>query len=179
VKTYLREFRPATQKVVLCPNDRSVIVDNRQAILDLLDLADYVIVNETEAEELFGMSDHDIAAQMRERGKVGAITNGIYGATIFDATETLEVDAAEPPRARENNNGAGDAFAAGYLAGIIWGYDLRSAGEIGRFCAGEILTVVGARPDEYQARAVLDLIEQRRRPMRLTCPSPAGDSEKS
>lgn len=156
ILSYLENIRPASQKIILCPNDKSVIVEHSAAIARLVELCDYIIMNESEAETLFkGASDIAIADYMRDRGQAGAITNGVYGATIFDSETTLSIEGAVAPRPKVNTNGAGDAFTAGFIAGLLWGYDLAGSGEIGRLCAGEILTVTSARPELFQAKAVL------------------------
>jgi len=56
--------------------------------------------------------------------KVDAIS-----ATVFDTT------------------GAGDLFAAGFLYGILKGFDLRKAGMIGSVLAGNVIEVAGPKMD--------------------------------
>ena len=40
--------------------------------------------------------------------------------------------------------GAGDFFAAGFLAGLAHGWDLEKCGTVGSLLAGEVIKVVGA-----------------------------------
>lgn len=156
ILTYL-DNRPAEQRIIFCPNDTSVIVSHEGAMKRLLDHADILIMNVNEAEMLFpDVSDAGAIKQLGAQGKIGAITDGPYGATIFDGGKHCKVNAAQPPRLEVNTNGAGDAFAAGFLAGMILGLSLEWSGELGRYCAAEILTVTPARPDPFQATAALN-----------------------
>jgi sugar/nucleoside kinase (ribokinase family) len=45
-----------------------------------------------------------------------------------------------------DTNGAGDAFAGGFLFGLCRGYGLRDAAALGNRCAAAIITHAGARP---------------------------------
>lgn len=153
---FLESDRIENQKVILCPNDTSVLRQHDTSIERLLDYTDCLIMNEIEAGELFGPDcDFEIADYLSEQGKLGAITDGVFGATIFDKAGAHAIKQAHEPRPKVNTNGAGDAFAAGFIAGMMWGLDLTGCGELGRLCAGEILTATGARPELFQARDVL------------------------
>jgi sugar/nucleoside kinase (ribokinase family) len=46
-----------------------------------------------------------------------------------------------------DQNGAGDMFASGFLYGLALGADPVEAAELGSLCAGEIITHLGARPE--------------------------------
>jgi sugar/nucleoside kinase (ribokinase family) len=161
---FLRRQRAIGKKFVFCPNDTSVISRHEYVMEELIDLSDILLMNENEAEALFvGTSSLNVINQLRARGKSGAITDGPLGARVFDASGIYDVPPAKPPRAQVNTNGAGDAFAAGFLAGILLDFDLRWSGELGRYCAAEILTTTSARPDVFQAQAVLQKLEQERK----------------
>ena len=43
--------------------------------------------------------------------------------------------------------GAGDMFAAGFLAGLTQGKDLATCASMGCVAAGEIISHIGARPE--------------------------------
>jgi hypothetical protein len=46
-----------------------------------------------------------------------------------------------------DQNGAGDMFASGFLYGLALGADPVEAAELGSLCAGEIISHLGARPE--------------------------------
>ena len=45
-----------------------------------------------------------------------------------------------------NATGAGDLFAAGFLAGLSQGKSLEICGKMGNISAGEVISSMGARP---------------------------------
>ncbi len=59
-------------------------------------------------------------------------------------------------RLRAAAAGAGDLYAAGFLAGLTTGRDLATCARLGSVCAGEIISHYGARPEtglrEFAAR---------------------------
>ena len=49
-----------------------------------------------------------------------------------------------------DTTGAGDMYAAGFLAGLINGYDLKKCGELGTCLAGNVIQNLGAKLKEEQ-----------------------------
>merc|ERR1712048_100566 len=69
-----------------------------------------------------------------------AVANGVEHA--------FEVNAL-PKDQIVDTNGAGDAFVAGFLAGLIYGKDLKGCAEVGNFCARQIIQQAGCTfPDK-------------------------------
>jgi len=77
---------------------------------------------------------------------MSAITTGPTGAWILKGEARLHVPAA--PMERVDATGAGDLFASGFLYGLTHGHDLITAGTMGCLAAGEIITHIGARPEQ-------------------------------
>ncbi|MCA3080334.1 MAG: carbohydrate kinase family protein [Rhodocyclaceae bacterium] len=154
ILNHVEQMKANGQQLIFCPNDTSVINRHGTAVSALVKAADVLLMNENEAEALFpNVSSPEVAKLLSGAGKAGAITDGPFGANIFNQTEVVYISPAEPPRDLVNTNGAGDAFAAGFVAGILHGYELTASGELGRACAGEILTCTGARPDLFQVQS--------------------------
>jgi sugar/nucleoside kinase (ribokinase family) len=61
---------------------------------------------------------------------------------------------AEPATQVVDTTGAGDLFAAGFLAGWTQGRNLHDCGRMGAVAAAEIISHVGARP-EADLRALI------------------------
>jgi sugar/nucleoside kinase (ribokinase family) len=55
---------------------------------------------------------------------------------------------AEPIRELVDTTGAGDLFAAGYLAGEARGLGVEQSLRLGAICAAEVIQHYGARPEE-------------------------------
>ena len=73
------------------------------------------------------------------------VTRGAHGALAMVGGERHEV-AAEPVDAVVDTTGAGDLFAAGFLAGQARGRSVPDCLTMGAVCAAEIIGHIGARP---------------------------------
>ena len=76
---------------------------------------------------------------------IAAITVGARGAYVVTRAETLHVPTAASKIV--DATGAGDLFAAGFLAGLTSGRDLATCASMGCVAAGEIIGHIGARPE--------------------------------
>lgn len=147
VRAYLEQARPAGQQIVFCPGDVSVLADAAEIAHFILQRSDHLLINRNEAAALFpGLSDEQVATELRTRGISGAITQGEHGAFLFNADEWLHIPSASLGRPIANTNGAGDAFASGYVHGIDKGMPLDAIATLATQCAAEILMTEAARP---------------------------------
>ena len=74
------------------------------------------------------------------------VKNGELPATVRHGGKNEIVDAVHVP-SPVDTTGAGDLFAAGFLAARCRGRDLKQSLESGTLCAAEIITHFGARPE--------------------------------
>ena len=74
------------------------------------------------------------------------ITRGAEGAIAVANGDRAEVGAA-PVDKVVDTTGAGDLFAAGFIAGRCRGRDLRGCLETGSIAAAEVISHFGARPE--------------------------------
>ncbi len=88
----------------------------------LVEEADVVLPNEEEAKSLFHASLEEAIHSIRNSGKVFAIKLGRGGAVVVDGSGPAHC-AASSPRSILTTIGAGDAFDAGYVAGVLGGLD--------------------------------------------------------
>lgn len=115
----------------------------------ILNSCDSVICNANEARVMFGDNDDlsILARQMSEQFLFGAITDGENGAIVFHNKIIAHVPAiAIPPSALVDTNGAGDHFSAGFIYGLMNGYNLEQSGRLGTLCSADCITHAGARP---------------------------------
>ncbi|MEY9945065.1 sugar kinase [Kitasatospora sp. GAS1066B] len=109
---------------------------------ELLDGADLVLLGADEAEQAFGTSTPDGLRALLPRPATLVVKEAGRAATALDrdgrrVTEpALRVEVVEP-------TGAGDAFAAGYLAGTLRGLDQRRRLRLGHLAAATALTSPG------------------------------------
>ena len=112
---------------------RSGVVDTVFANTDEL-LSLYETPHLTEGLDALGAED-----------VTGVVTRSEKGSVIVEGGRTLEVPAF-PIRKVVDTTGAGDLFAAGFLAGQARGADLTTSARLGALAAAEIIQHLGARP---------------------------------
>jgi sugar/nucleoside kinase (ribokinase family) len=116
--------------------------------------ADIVFANEVELCSLFQTDDFDAAVrQVRGKAEIAVVTRGEKGAVVLTAGEAISV-AAEPVAKVVDTTGAGDLFAAGFLAGLSHGRPLAACATMGAVAAAEIISHYGARPEADIAKLV-------------------------
>lgn len=107
---------------------------------------DILLANEGELTALYGTGHPDTALDIaRKRCDVVVCTRGAQGSWIADADTVFEVPVAPVERVVDTT-GAGDLYAAGVLYGLTHGFDLEACGRLGAFCASEVISRVGGRP---------------------------------
>ncbi len=101
--------------------------------------------NEGELQLLTGMADYRKGAEaMLKRGvKVVAVKLGSRGCYVTDGRRSHNVEAFKVSVV--DTTGAGDAFCAGFLYGLIKHESLEECGRIGNFVASRCTTRMGAR----------------------------------
>lgn len=115
---------------------------------------DILFANDTELATLTGEVDFETGiASVKDKLPVLVVTRGAQGAVALSNGERAEV-AAEPVAKVVDTTGAGDLFAAGFLAGHTKGDDLQTCLRRGAIAAAEIISHYGARP-ESDMRALM------------------------
>ncbi|MCI8443067.1 MAG: sugar kinase [Provencibacterium sp.] len=130
--------------------------DFRPLLRELLFSSRIALLGLDEAEELLGSREPQaIAALLREKGAAFiAIKDGGHGAWVADRQRLLKI---EPfPCRTVDSIGAGDAFNAGFLSGILEGRDLKSCGRMGAI-AGAMATETLGDIESYPSRSQLQL----------------------
>jgi sugar/nucleoside kinase (ribokinase family) len=109
-----------------------------------LPFTDLLFVNGSEATMLSGVDDPDAAAQVlldKGAGEV-VIKLGERGSVVYAGNERIAAPAFEV--AVKDTTGAGDCFAAGFLAALHRGLDYRSAARIANAVGGMSVESLGA-----------------------------------
>ncbi|MBK8025683.1 MAG: carbohydrate kinase family protein [Chloroflexi bacterium] len=117
-----------------------------------------MVVNQYEAEmicEKTGMTTEDLRREI----DVLVITRGKEGSTVFQGNEAIPVPVV-PPERIVDPTGVGDAYRAGLLCGLSYGWDWKLAGEIGALCASYVLEQVGTQNHTF---TIPDFISRFRR----------------
>jgi 2-dehydro-3-deoxygluconokinase len=131
-------------QIVFDPNLRKKLWDIQEALPVLLEIAhhaDVILVGQDEGAELTGQDEPEsIASAFDETGnKIVVVKRGADGAYYHAEAEQGFVSAYKTEVVDEV--GAGDAFAAGFLSGLLDGESLRGA--VDRGCALGAMAVAG------------------------------------
>ncbi|MGB8197634.1 MAG: adenosine kinase [Acidimicrobiales bacterium] len=134
--------------VALSLSDMFCVDRHRRDFLDLVtNDVDVLLCNETEVCSLFQVTTLDEAFRsLEELGILAVVTRGPVGADVLTVTGVVSVPAHEVEHVIDQN-GAGDMFASGFLYGLALGADPVESAELGSLCAGEIISHLGARPE--------------------------------
>ncbi|SES38850.1 Sugar or nucleoside kinase, ribokinase family [Tranquillimonas rosea] len=148
------EAKKTGAKVALTPSDPGCVERNREAMMGFInDHADILIGNHTEIGALSGTDDTEAAMDWAlERVGIVALTEHEKGSLVADSTGRHRVQ-AEPISKVVDSTGAGDAYASGFLGGLVLGKPVQDAGRMGAELAARVLGHYGAR-DGAAARAI-------------------------
>jgi sugar/nucleoside kinase (ribokinase family) len=139
----------AGRKVALTLSDTFCIERHRGDFVALLDggKLDILFANEAEILSLNETDDFE-AAVTATSAKVSTlvVTRSEKGALAISGGERAEV-LAEPIAQVVDTTGAGDLFAAGFLAGQAQGRSLKDSLTMGAIAAAEVISHYGARPE--------------------------------
>ena len=148
----------AGRTVAFTLSESLCIGDRRAGVMSMIDggTADILFGNEDEIRHLTGCGAlSDCIAALTPKVRTLVLTRGAAGALAAEAGTTVEV-AAAPVERVVDTTGAGDLFAAGFLAGRCRGRNLAGCLEAGAACAAEVISHFGARP-EADLRALVRL----------------------
>lgn len=122
----------------------NVVEENLAFLRSLVEkYVDIVFANEDEAKAFTGEAEPLNALQsISQLCELVVVKIGIKGALIKHGDEVVHVGIMAAAK-RVDTTGAGDFYAAGFLAGLCDGLSLRQCGTIGAITAGKVIEVVG------------------------------------
>jgi adenosine kinase len=141
--------REAGRRVALTLSDSFCVDRFRGEFIDLMrsKTVDTVFANTDEILSLHETPYFDEALDaLRAENVLGVITRSEKGCVVVEGDRTWEAPAF-PIAKLVDTTGAGDMFAAGFLAGLARGADMTTCGKLGALAAAEIIQHLGARPN--------------------------------
>ncbi|GAA4711235.1 adenosine kinase [Sphingomonas lutea] len=153
--------RDAGTQVAFTLSDSFVVDRHRGDVLKLLEerRIDILFANEAEILMLAGGANLDAALDaIAPQVATLVVTRSEHGAVARRGDERAEVPAAAI-HALVDTTGAGDLFAAGFLAGEARGASLETSLKLGAICAAEVIQHFGARPEADLKTLVGDLLD--------------------
>jgi adenosine kinase len=135
------------------PSQQLASLDGDQ-IAELVEGAAYLFTNTYERgllERKTGWGDEDILARVG----VSVMTRGAKGVTVQRPGEPA-ISVTPPQELRKvDPTGVGDAFRAGFLAGVQWGVSDERAAQLGCMLATLVIESVGTQEHRYEAETFL------------------------
>jgi len=146
IKKSILAAKNSETMVSLSISDAFCVDRFREEFIDLINnSADLIFANESEIKSLYETSELDIAIKKcQETNKIFAVTLGDKGAKIIYKDVIVNIKAEKIDKLVDTT-GAGDLFAAGFLAEYIKTQDLESSGKQGVKMASIIIQQFGAR----------------------------------
>lgn len=152
--------REAGRKIAFTLSDNFVIDRHRDDFIALIEegLIDILFSNEGEIRSLTQLDDFDAAvAALAPKVPVLVSTRSEKGAVAVVGGTRYQVPAA-PVAQVVDTTGAGDLFAAGFLAGHIAGQPVETCLSMGAAAAAEVISHFGARPEADLKELVAPLL---------------------
>ena len=135
----------------------NVVEESRDFLLELINnYVDIVFANEKEAFALTGMEPEAALDYIAERCDIAVVKVGAKGAFVKRGNEIVTI----PPMKADvvDTTGAGDMWAAGFLAGLVKGENLQKCGMMGAIVAKNIIEVMGAKMDDERWGKIHEVI---------------------
>lgn len=143
----IRTAKEKGLKIAIDLASYNVVEESRDFLLELVnDYVDIVFANEQESYALTGLQPEAALHYLAERCEIAVVKVGAKGAFVQRGNETVTI----PPMQADvvDTTGAGDMWAAGFLAGLVKGEPLQKCGLMGAIVAKNIIEVVGAKMDD-------------------------------
>jgi sugar/nucleoside kinase (ribokinase family) len=146
IKKSILAAKNSETMVALSISDAFCVDRFREEFIDLINNSvDLIFANESEIKSLYETSELDVAInKCQETNKIFAVTLGDKGAKIIYKDVVVNIKAEKIDKLVDTT-GAGDLFAAGFLAEYIKTQDLESSGKQGVKMASIIIQQFGAR----------------------------------
>jgi len=136
------------KKIRVALNPGTKEIEHRDKLLSMLSSVEMLFVNREEAGKLWGIDFSDDALwsslQPLPGAHVSVITDGARGGKVSIAGKVHFYE-GEKVKKVVDTTGAGDAFASGYVAAVVYGKSYESAIMWGKKNATAVLSAVGAK----------------------------------
>ncbi len=136
----------------------NVVEDNLEFLKTFVkDYVDIIFANEEEAKSFTGKEPEAALDDLAEVCDIAVVKVGKEGSFVKRGPEKVRID---PIEARPvDTTGAGDAYAGGFLYGLIKDYPIDKCGYTGAVLAGKVIEGIGAKMDDAKWKEVYEMIE--------------------
>ncbi len=161
IENVVKSAKECGLKVAIDLASFNVVEENLEFLRRLAsEHVDIIFANEDEARVFTGEDEPLNALQnISEMCELAVVKIGTKGALIKAGNEVVHVGIMAAAK-RVDTTGAGDFYAAGFLAGMCEGLSLRQCGTIGAITAGKVIEVVGTTFGEESWNDIYRLVEK-------------------
>ena len=161
IRGAIRMAKELGLKVAIDLASFNVVEENVDFLREVIsEYVDIVFANEDEARAFSGEEEPVNALQyISTMCDLVIVKIGMRGALIKQGSEVSHVGIMAAAK-RVDTIGAGDFYAAGFLAGMCEGLSLRQCGTIGAITAGKVIEIVGTTPTEEAWDDVARLVKR-------------------
>lgn len=161
IRGAIRMAKELGLKVAIDLASFNVVEENVDFLREVIsEYVDIVFANEDEARAFSGEEEPVNALQyISTMCDLVIVKIGMRGALIKQGSEVSHVGIMAAAK-RVDTTGAGDFYAAGFLAGMCEGLSLRQCGTIGAITAGKVIEIVGTTPTEEAWNDVARLVKR-------------------
>lgn len=161
IRGAIRMAKELGLKVAIDLASFNVVEENLEFLREVVsEYVDIVFANEDEARVFSGEEVPINALQyISTLCELVIVKIGMRGALIKRGSEVAHVGIMAAAK-RVDTTGAGDFYAAGFMAGMCEGLSLRQCGTIGAITAGKVIEIVGTTPTEEAWDDVARLVKR-------------------
>lgn len=161
IRGAIRMAKELGLKVAIDLASFNVVEENLEFLREVIsEYVDIVFANEDEARAFSGEEEPVNALQyISTMCDLVIVKIGMRGALIKQGSEVSHVGIMAAAK-RVDTTGAGDFYAAGFMAGMCEGLSLRQCGTIGAITAGKVIEIVGTTPTEEAWEDVARLVKR-------------------
>lgn len=125
----------------------NVVEENLDFLKEICKSVDIIFANEQEAKAFTNKEAEDSLEEISQICEIAVVKIGKKGSLIKSGDKKVIIGKRE--RTCVDTTGAGDMYAAGFLAGLCLGRDLEVCGQMGSILASEVIEVYGAKMDSF------------------------------
>lgn len=155
LETILKYAKKAGLKVSVDMASYNVVEANLDFFKDMVEkYVDIVFANEEEARAFTGQEPETALHTIAKSADVSVVKTGSKGSMAKSGEKVFVI---EPVSANPvDTTGAGDAYAAGFLYGMLCGFNYRQAGNIGSLLASATIETLGARIRDNEWETIIE-----------------------
>lgn len=144
IETALKLAKEAGLQISYDLASYNVVEENLEFIKKIItNSVDIVFANEEEAKALTGLNEKEALDEIAKICKIAVVKIGKRGSLIKEGDKTISIQPFDAECI--DTNGAGDAYASGFLYGKSINLPLEKCGEIGSYISSKVVGVTGPK----------------------------------